>query len=115
MRFGPSPHPDTFDSNVGLTGAEIDKFHQLAGKHTLDQYERLAKRPEYKKFRERAVAGDKLAREQLHLMLRGAIQAARAMARKDLLKDKEVGSTIRQRLEASADLQREEAQMMMGN
>jgi hypothetical protein len=115
VRFGPSPHPDTFNSNVGLTGAEIDKFHQLAGKHTLDQYERLAKRPEYKKFRERAVAGDKLAREQLHLMLRGAIQAARAMARKDLLKDKEVGSTIRQRLEASADLQREEAQMMMGN
>ena len=35
--------------------------------------------------------------------------------RRDLLKDKEVVSTIRQRLEASAELQREEAQMMMVN
>ena len=115
VRFGPSPHPDTFNSDVGLTAIEIDKFHQLAGKHTIDQYEIAIKRPEYKQFRARAVQGDLLAREQLHLILRGAIQIARAQAKQDLLEDKEVGSTIRQRLEASDELKRKEAQMMMGN
>jgi len=115
VRFGPSNHPDTFNSNVGLTAIETDKFHQLAGKHTIDQYEIMSKRPEYKRFRARAVQGDLLAREQVHLMLRGAIQTARALAKRDLLQDKEVGSTIRQRLEASAELQMKEAQMMMGN
>jgi len=115
VRFGPSNHPDTFNKNVGLTAIETDKFHQLAGKHTIDQYEILSKRPEYKRFRKRAVQGDLLAREQLHLMLRGSIQTARALAKRDLLEDKEVGSTIRQRLEASAELQRKEAEMMMGN
>ena len=114
VRFSASPHPDTWDQNIGLTPNEVDKFHQYAGKHTLDEFESIVEMPVYKQFRERAVAGDLLARERLHLMIRGAIQKARALAKQDLINDPDVGSTVRQRLEAFADLQREKQQKMMG-
>ena len=114
VRFSASPHPDTWDQNVGLTPQEVDKFHQYAGKHTLDEFENLIEMPLYQQFRERAVAGDLLARERLHLMIRGAIQKARAEAKKDLLDDPDVGSAVKQRLEAFADLQKEKSEMIMG-
>ena len=114
VRFSASPHPDTWDSNVGLTPQEIDKFHQYAGKHTLDLFEDLTEQSVYQEFRERAIAGDLLARERLHLMIRGAIQGARGLAKKDLLEDEDVGAAVRQRLEAFAELQQEKAQMIMG-
>ena len=47
-------------------------------------------------------------------MIRGSIQKARALARRDLLDDPEVGAAVRQRLDDFAELQREKAQQMMG-
>lgn len=114
VRFSASPHPDQWDSNVGLTPQEVDIYHQYAGKHTLDEFENLIEMDVYQEFRERAVAGDLLARERLHLMIRGAIQKARGLAKRDLLDDENVGAAVKQRLEAFAELQQEKAQMTMG-
>ena len=58
VRFKNAPHPDTFNSDIGLTPEETDVYHQYAGKRTLDYLEQLFDNDEYQRVRAKALGGD---------------------------------------------------------
>ena len=78
------------------------------------EFEDLTEMSVYQQFRERAIAGDLLARERLHLMIRGAIQGARGLAKKDLLDDPGRGCCSSAATGSVCGSAKEKAQMIMG-
>ena len=107
LRYGPAKHHETWDANVGLTAAEIDKLHQYSGIRALSMAEKVIDTKEYQNLKKAWLQnGDKAARETAETMLQGAIVTARSMAKNDLLNDKEHGNNIKDRMKKSFDLQK---------
>ena len=94
VRFKSTKHPETFNSDIGLTPEETDVYHQYAGKRTLDNLEQLFAQDGYKQIRANALDGDLTARELLHNEIRKAIAQARQDAKGDLLRDPQFGSEL---------------------
>ena len=117
VKFNPSPHPEEFNKDLGLSPQEVDVFHQFCGKYTVSGMLDLFKDPEYQDLRKRVVdQEDRFAREQLHNMMRMVLQNARAQARDDLQNyDGPEGASIRAALDDLDDLRQRKEQMMQGN
>lgn len=105
LRFGPGRHPDVYSSEISLNGKEIERFHILAGKNSLEFLEAATKTKSFRKMYNAYIkTGDVAAREEAVLMLRSAVTDARDLARYQLLQDEEVGPSIEQKIkEAQAN------------
>ena len=100
LRFGPGRHPEVYDSEVSLNSKEIEKFHILAGKHSLDFLEMATKTNAFKKmYQAYEKTGDITARDEAVLILRTAITDARDKARFDLENDPDVGPAVKQKVD----------------
>ena len=114
IKWGPTDHPSNFDDMIELGPMLKARFHDYAGMRALQTITEIVGTPEYQKFRDAFVNnGDKLARDQAILMLRGATQAARQMAKGDLMSDKEFGPELLELMGRANDKRSKQADNIM--
>jgi hypothetical protein len=114
IAWGPSRHPENFNDSFDFTPAATARFHDYAGNFALDTISNVVSSRPYQRFRDAFVNdGNKLARDEAILLLRGATLQAREMAREAMLKDPDFGPDIKKGLEDARKQEKLDANNLM--